>query len=101
MREYSYLRWNEFNEYQQNNTMSGRPRRPRRGQQEEEKKRSSDKEAQEDQVGVQSSEGTPDEEDSGEELINENMINDYKPMPEQDRYESEGIDDEEMHGDMD
>lgn len=29
------------------------------------------------------------------------MMNDYKPMPELDRYESEGIDDEEMHGEMD
>ncbi|CAD8203713.1 unnamed protein product [Paramecium octaurelia] len=89
-----------INRYQQSN-QKGMSRRPRRAQQEEEKKRGSDEEALEEQVGVQSSEGTPAEEDSGEELINDNMMNDYKPIPELDRYESDGIDDEEVQGEMD
>lgn len=67
----------------------------------EEEKKDSDDEAQEDQIGVASSQGTPEEEESGEELINDNMINDYKPIPELDRYEEEGLDDEQDFEDMD
>lgn len=29
------------------------------------------------------------------------MMNDYKPIPELDRYESDGLDDDEMHEEMD
>ena len=36
-----------------------------------------------------------EEDDSGEDLINENMAHDYRPIPELDRYEQEGINDDD------
>lgn len=54
----------------------------------------SDDEAIEENVGVDD-QSTPDEEEeeSGEDLINDNMANDYRPIPELDRYEDVGLDD--------
>ncbi|XP_069499475.1 DNA replication licensing factor MCM2 [Ambystoma mexicanum] len=38
----------------------------------------------------------PDEEEDGEELIGDGMERDYRPIPELDIYEAEGLDDEDM-----
>lgn len=58
-------------------------------------------EAEEEQIGLQDENETPEEEeDSGEELINDNMAADYKPIPELDRYEEEGLDDDQDFQDM-
>lgn len=62
--------------------------------------RHSDEEAQEDRDQLEDNE-TPDEEESGEELINDNMAQDYRPIPELDRYEEEGLDDEQDYDQMD
>ncbi len=42
----------------------------------------------------------PSDEESGEDLLGDNMMNDYIARPEQDRYEQEGIDDNPEYEDM-
>uniref|UniRef100_A0A1I8GJF4 DNA replication licensing factor MCM2 n=1 Tax=Macrostomum lignano TaxID=282301 RepID=A0A1I8GJF4_9PLAT len=44
--------------------------------------------------------GEDGEEDNGEELFGDDMMNDYRPIPELDRYLPEGIDDSESHDPM-
>ncbi|XP_064213891.1 DNA replication licensing factor Mcm2 [Tribolium castaneum] len=45
--------------------------------------------------GVLFGDGSPMEEEEGEELFGDNMENDYRPMPHLDRYDERNLDDEE------